>query len=78
MATRNPLPPASHADSNSERKSKGTSPTSTGTSYRYPHNTAAVQNHVVAVLDELDSLAVQGIHISTPTRKRVLQLGKSA
>ena len=26
-----------------------------------PHNTAAVQSHVVAVLDELDSLAVQGI-----------------
>ena len=26
-----------------------------------PHNTAAVQSHVVAVLDELDFLAVQGI-----------------
>ena len=26
-----------------------------------PHNTAAVQSHVVAVLDELDSLEVQGI-----------------
>ena len=26
-----------------------------------PHNTAAVQSHVVAVLDELDSFAVQGI-----------------
>ena len=43
-----------------------------------PHNTAAVQSHVAAVLDELDSLAVQGIPISTPTRNRVLQLGKSA
>ena len=78
MATRNPLSPASHADSNSETKSKGTSPTSTGTSYRCPHNTAVAQNHAVAVLDELDSLAVQGIPISTPTRKRVLQLGQSA
>ena len=43
-----------------------------------PHNTAAVQSHVVAILDELDSLVVQGIPISTTTRKRVLQLGKSA
>ena len=43
-----------------------------------PHNTAAVQSHVIAVLDELDSLAVQGIPISTPTRNRILQLGKSA
>ena len=43
-----------------------------------PHNTAAVKSHVVAVIDELDSLVVQGIPISTPTRKRVLQLGKSA
>ena len=65
-----------------------------------PHNTATVQSHVVAVLDKLDSLAVQGIPsdhrgwhivalrtwfncitgipISTPTRNRVLQLGKSA
>ena len=43
-----------------------------------PHNTAAVQSHVAAVLDELDSLAVQGIPISIPTRNRVLQLGKSA
>ena len=41
-----------------------------------PHNTAAVRSHVVAVLDELDFLAVQGIPISSPTRKRVLQLGK--
>ena len=33
-----------------------------------PYNTAAVQSHVVAVLDEHDSLAVQDILVSTPTR----------
>ena len=42
------------------------------------HNTAAEQSRVVAVPDELDYLTVQGIPINTPTRKRVLQLGKSA
>ena len=43
-----------------------------------PHNTAAAQSHVIAVLDELDSLVVQGVPISAPIRNRVLQLGNLA
>ena len=80
----------SDGDTTSTPKQKRKAPAPIDT----PHNTAAVQSHVVAVLDELDSLAVQGIYsdhhdehifncmigipIGTPTRNRVLQLGKSA
>ena len=67
-----------HSDQRTSPKQKARNPTAPHQPAETPHNTAAVQSHAIAVLDELDSLVVQGIPISIPTRNRVLQLGKSA
>ena len=53
-------PPAAASDSNSttpNEKERPLAPWPIDT----PHNTVAVKSHVAAVLDELDSLVVQGI-----------------
>ena len=43
-----------------------------------PHNTKGVGVHVTSVLEDLDHLSCQGFDIPSPTRQRVIQLGKSA
>ena len=52
--------PAADTDTTTPKQKKARAPAPTDTPVT-PHNTAAVQSHVVAVLDELDSIAVQGI-----------------
>ena len=53
-----PIPAADTDTTPKQKKARAPAPTDTPVA---PHNTAAVQSHVVAVLDELDSIAVQGI-----------------